>query len=152
REDIENRLFQGGPAQLAKTIIGGDRLSFDSAMDMLSIGYVHPLIQITFCIWAVGRAAGAIAGELDRGTMELLLAQPLPRWRVVLAHFCVDVITIPLICLSLWAGNCIGHWTLGPIQERPVELPEKSLVPIPPGFFAPRKTQEEVEAETRKRL
>ena len=48
-------------------------------MDMLSIGYVHPLVQIIFCIWAVGRASGAVAGELDRGTMELLLAQPLSR-------------------------------------------------------------------------
>ena len=50
-------------------------------MDMLSIGYVHPLMQTIFCIWAVGRASGAIAGEMDRGTMELLLAQPLARGR-----------------------------------------------------------------------
>jgi hypothetical protein len=33
-------------------------------MDMLSIGYVHPVMQFVFCISAVGRAAGAIAGEI----------------------------------------------------------------------------------------
>src|SRR5260221_3699560 len=49
------------------------RINLDHAMDMLSIGYVHPLMQTLFCIWAIGRASGAIAGELDRGTMELLL-------------------------------------------------------------------------------
>ena len=47
-------------------------MNLDRAMDMLSIGYVHPLVQTIFCVWAVGRASGALAGELDRGTMELL--------------------------------------------------------------------------------
>ena len=50
-----------------QTIIGGDASDLDRAMDMLSIGYVHPLVQTILCIWAVGRASGAIAGELDRG-------------------------------------------------------------------------------------
>jgi ABC-2 type transport system permease protein len=149
REDIEARLFQGGPAQIAKTIIGGDRLSFDSAMDLLSVGYVHPIIVITFCIWSVGRAAGAIAGELDRGTMELLLAQPLARFRIILAHFFVDLITIPLLCLSLWGGNWLAYQTIGPIQERPVKLPEKAG---PMALMAAREPSEEAKAVARKRL
>jgi ABC-2 type transport system permease protein len=85
-------------------------------MDTLSIGYVHPLVQTLFCIWAIGRASGAIAGELDRGTLELLLAQPLPRYRIVLAHLVVDLVTIPLLCLSLWAGTWLGVWLVSPIQ------------------------------------
>jgi ABC-2 type transport system permease protein len=147
REDIEARLFQGGPAQIAKTIIGGDRLSFDSAMDLLSVGYVHPIIVITFCIWSVGRAAGAIAGELDRGTMELLLAQPVARFRIILAHFFVDLITIPLLCLSLWAGNCLAYRMIGPIEERPVKLPERKI-----GFLPAREPSEEARAVARQRL
>jgi ABC-2 type transport system permease protein len=117
-QDIRDKLFEG-PGKIVRTIIGGERLDLDSAMDMLSIGYVHPLMQALFCIWAVGRAAGAIAGEIDRGTMELLLAQPLPRWRLVLGHFLVDLLTIPILCLSLWAGNWLGGWIISPIQIRP---------------------------------
>jgi ABC-2 type transport system permease protein len=84
-------------------------------------------MQAIFCIWAIGRAAGAIAGEIDRGTMELLLAQPLPRYRVVLAHFCVDLFTIPVLCLSLWGGTWLGTWLVGPI-----EINQESVSKLPP--------------------
>jgi ABC-2 type transport system permease protein len=91
-------------------------------MDLLSVGYVHPLVQTIFCIWAVGRASGALAGELDRGTMELLLAQPLSRARLVLAHFCTDLVVIPVLCLSLWAGTCLGNWLVGQITPQPPDV------------------------------
>ncbi len=102
-----NIIFKG-PGKIIETLAGGERVDLTRSSDMLTIGYVHPLVQTIFCVWAVGRAAGAVAGEIDRGTMELLLAQPLPRWRLVLAHFCVDLLTIPLVCLSLWAGSWLG--------------------------------------------
>jgi ABC-2 type transport system permease protein len=125
---MQDVLFKG-PGKVLRTLMGGERIQLDNAMDMLSIGYVHPLMQTVFCIWAIGRAAGAIAGELDRGTMELLLAQPLPRSRLVLAHLVVDVLTIPLLCLSLWAGTCLGNWLLGPIEIQPLPT-----VPVKPAY------------------
>jgi ABC-2 type transport system permease protein len=121
--DVESVLFKG-PGKIIRTLMGGESITFDRAMDMMSIGYVHPLMQTIFCIWAIGRAAGAIAGEIDRGTMELLLAQPLARFRLVLAHFCVDLVCIPVLCLSLWAGNWLGVWLVGPIE---VQLPSSKL-------------------------
>lgn len=117
RQDVEEHLFQGS-GKIVKSIIGGDRISLDHAMDMLSIGYVHPLMQTLFCVWAIGRASGAIAGEIDRGTMELLLAQPLARFRVVLAHLLVDVVVIPVLCLSLVGGTALGSVIVGPIVPK----------------------------------
>jgi ABC-2 type transport system permease protein len=131
-KDVEDVIFQQGIGKVIRTVIGGEELQLDNAMNLLSIGYVHPLMQTIFCIWAVGRAAGAIAGELDRGTMELLLAQPLARWRLVLAHFCVDLVTIPVLCLSLWAGNWVGAWLITPIQ---VEQPKFKKPPPRPGYL-----------------
>ena len=126
-KDIEEVVFEG-PGKFLRTVIGGERVSLDSAMDMLSIGYVHPLMVTIFCIWGVGRAAGAVAGEIDRGTMELLLAQPVARWRLILAHFLVDLLTIPVLCLSLWAGNWIGAWAVTPIEiEKPALKLESPL-------------------------
>src|SRR5262249_20664933 len=113
--DLEAQIFSG-PGQITRTIIGGEQVHLDSAMDILTVGYVHPLMVAVFCIWGVGRAAGAIAGEIDRGTMELLLAQPLARWRVVLAHLLVDLITIPVLCLALFAGNGLGARAITPIK------------------------------------
>jgi ABC-2 type transport system permease protein len=125
-KNFANVLFSG-PGKVIQTLIGGETIQLDRAMDILSIGYVHPLMQAVFCIWAVGRAAGAVAGEIDRGTMELLLAQPLARYRLILAHLCVDLVTIPALCLCLWAGNWLGHWLVGPIH---VEVPELEGLPI----------------------
>jgi ABC-2 type transport system permease protein len=121
---LEEAVFEG-PGKIVRTLMGGENIQLNRAMDVLSIGYVHPLVQTILCIWAIGRAAGAITGEIDRGTMELLLAQPLARFRVVLAHLCVDLVTIPLLCLALWAGTWLGTWLVGPIQVRvPPELEE----------------------------
>src|SRR6516225_11211414 len=91
-----------------RTIIGGESISLFRITDMLSVGYVHPLMLILFCVWAIGRASGAVAGEIDRGTMELLLAQPVARYRVVLTHLCADLLTLPVLCLSLWFGIWLG--------------------------------------------
>jgi len=119
REEV---LFQG-PGKAIRTLIGGENVDLDKAQDLLSIGYVHPLMVIIFCIWAVGRAAGAIAGELDRGTMESLLAQPVARWRLLLAHLIVDAVTIPILCLCLWAGNGVGVWLIGPqVKVNPIDV------------------------------
>jgi ABC-2 type transport system permease protein len=111
-QQIEEVIF-GGPRKILKALLGGEGISIFRAKDTWTIGYIHPLTQTILCVWALGRAAGAIAGEIDRGTMELLLAQPLPRYRLVLAHLCMDAITIPLVCLSLLTGNFLGSWLVG---------------------------------------
>ncbi len=127
QRDIEHIVFNG-PGKIMRTVIGGDNIRTDRAMDMISIAYVHPLVQTIFCIWAVGRASGAIAGEIDRGTMELLLSQPLARTRVLLAHLWVDVLSIPLLCLSVWVGTCVGAWLITPIEVRFPEDPRFALL------------------------
>ncbi|HEX5270081.1 MAG TPA: ABC transporter permease subunit, partial [Gemmataceae bacterium] len=130
-KNFANVLF-AGPGKVIQTLIGGENIQLDRAMDILSIGYVHPVMQFVFCIWAVGRAAGAIAGEIDRGTMELLLAQPLARRRVILAHFYVDLLVIPALCLCLWAGNWLGYWLVGPIHVEVPDLPDLPIKLPPP--------------------
>jgi ABC-2 type transport system permease protein len=127
-------LFEG-PGQIIKTLIGGERINLGRAMDVLSIGYVHPLVQTLLCIWAIGRAAGAITGEIDRGTMELLLAQPVPRSRVVLAHLYVDLLVIPLLCASVWAGTLLGVSSVG--QIKPSALPPQLAGRLPAQALTP---------------
>ena len=154
---VQNVLF-GGPGKVLRTLMGGERIQLDSAMDMLSIGYVHPLMQTIFCIWAIGRAAGSVAGELDRGTLELLMAQPLPRYRLILAHLCVDAATIPILCLSLWVGTALGNWLMGPIEVQPLpETPHKPAYLVELGPFKvrlenPGPTMQPQSAETKNRL
>jgi ABC-2 type transport system permease protein len=133
-QDVQQTFF-AGPGKIVQSLIGGEDISLFRVKDALTIGYIHPLTQTILCIWAIGRAAGAVAGELDRGTMELLLAQPVPRYRVILAHLCVDCLTIPVLCLSLWAGNWIGAGLIGLHEEG--QGPGVQGPAISPMIFAP---------------
>jgi ABC-2 type transport system permease protein len=99
--------------QLVQAIIGGEQVELDKSDNFMSIAYVHPLPLTILGIFAIGRAANAIAGEIDRGTMELLLAQPIRRTQLVLAHLVVDMIVIPALCLAMWVGTYCGTWWNG---------------------------------------
>jgi ABC-2 type transport system permease protein len=111
--DLLKALLFKGPGKIVQTLLGGETIQVDRPQDMFSIGYVHPLTQVILCVWAVGRSASALAGEIDRGTIELLLAQPVARARLVLAHLLMDLFAIPVLCLSLWSGTCLGAWLTG---------------------------------------
>lgn len=115
-EDAFQKQFFSGPGKVVQSIMGGENVRFNEPQDMLAIGYLHPVIQILLCIWAVGRASGAVAGEIEKGTMELLLAQPLKRNRVILAHLAVDALVLPLLALSVWFGTMIGTQLAGPFE------------------------------------
>lgn len=75
-------LFASGviPSQFAQ-FGGGDVFSLSGA---IALGFVHPLAVILACVFAVGFTTAAIAGERQRGTLEVLLARPIGRNAVYL--------------------------------------------------------------------
>jgi ABC-2 type transport system permease protein len=93
--------------------------------------------------------------------MELLLAQPVARSRLILAHLCVDLLTIPILCLSLWAGNWAGALLIGrtitpeevPLKERP---PGPNIVvevgPLRVRLEQPPRTAREPSEHDRRRM
>ena len=117
--------------QLVQAIIGGEQIELNKSDNFMSIAYVHPLPLTILGIFAIGRAANAIAGEIDRGTMELLLAQPIRRTQVVLAHLVVDMVVIPSLCLAMWVGTYCGTWLNG------LQTSENALQHIDPLRFLP---------------
>jgi ABC-2 type transport system permease protein len=128
--DALRRVVFQGPGQIMQALMGGGDVRIDYAADLVSISYVHPLTQTALCVWAIGRAAGAIAGEIDRGTMELLLAQPLRRRQVIVAHLLVDAVTIPTLCLGLWLGTLAGAALAGFVgAEGPLHVDPLDFLP-----------------------
>lgn len=111
-DKIRDTIFAGSGTAL-QALMGGEDIHIENAQDMMTVGFMHPLVITIVSIWVIGRASAAIAGELDRGTMELLLAQPIRRSQVILAHLLVDLTTIPLICLAMWLGMWFGTWVFG---------------------------------------
>src|SRR5207249_2105724 len=54
------RFLFADAGQIIKTLMGSD-VDVTKALDMLSIGFVHPVVQIVLCVWALGRSSGALA-------------------------------------------------------------------------------------------
>ncbi len=107
------RLMEG-PVEIVEALLGGRFIDLTRPSNTLAMGYIHPFVIMVLCLWAIGRAGGALAGETDRGTMELLLAQPIRRRNVVLTHLMVDLLVIPILCLWLVLGTRIGTLIFGP--------------------------------------
>ncbi len=71
---------------------------------------VDPTLFLTCGLWAVARGSDAVSGELNRGTMEMLLAQPVPRYQIVLVQAVVTTICAAMLCLVVLLGVSIGVW------------------------------------------
>jgi ABC-2 type transport system permease protein len=106
-------VFVRGPSKVSQAALGWGDMNFDNPDDFLAIGLLHPIVLVLVLVWSVGRAAGAVAGELDRGTMELLMSQPVPRGHLIRAHLLVDCVVLPVVCLSFFAGTQFGLWAVG---------------------------------------
>ncbi|MBM3980968.1 MAG: hypothetical protein FJ304_11910 [Planctomycetes bacterium] len=112
-EKVLESVFVRGPSKVSQAALGWGEMKFDDPGDFLAIGLLHPIVLALCVVWGIGRAAGAVAGELDRGTMELLMSQPVPRNRLVFAHLAVDCLVLPALCLSFFAGTQFGLWAAG---------------------------------------
>ncbi len=66
-------------------------------------------LPLVLAIYGIGLAVGLVTGEVESGTMDLLLAHPLPRWRVVLEKYAAMAAALFAICLifglTLLAGG-----------------------------------------------
>lgn len=125
--DLKTILFAGS-GKVFQAILGGEAVDLSKTGELLSIGYVHPLPQTILMIWALGRGTSAIAGEIERGTMELLVSQPIPRWKIVTSNLMVDMVTIPTLALCMFLGTYIGT-TLVPLNNSLLDPTPLDLTP-----------------------
>ena len=126
---FEDVLFKG-PGKVSQAALGWGDLNFERPNDFLAMGMLHPIVLTLCVVWAVGRSSSAVAGEIDRGTMELLMSQPVPRNRLILAHFLVDLIVLPTICLAFFLGTQFGLAVVGdfiPDYSSLKELNERNM-------------------------
>jgi len=61
--------------------------------------YVMEYVPLILAIYAIVNGTGALAGEEEQGTLELLLSLPLSRWQIVLMKAVAMMIAVLLIVL-----------------------------------------------------
>ncbi len=71
----------------------------------------EPMLISLICGWAIIRGSDVVSGELSRGTLEMLLSQPISRREHFLRHAKYTVSLLAVLCLLVWFGMAMGVWT-----------------------------------------
>lgn len=87
----------------------------------ITIGTQHPIAIAMLGIFAVGATATAIAGERQRGTLEVLLARPVSRVTVYLSLLIGLLLVVGLVLATLIGGFIVGSAIQGVLDELPLE-------------------------------
>ena len=68
----------------------------------------HPVIVLTVLSWAMSRGAGAVAGEIERGTIDVTLSRPISRRTYLTSHILFALLGFVVLVAALVAGNLVG--------------------------------------------
>jgi ABC-2 type transport system permease protein len=82
----------------------------------IAVTFDEPIVVLCVSVFAIARGSDVVSGEINRGTMELLLAQPVGRWQVLASQAIVTVVGIVLLSLTAWLGTLAGIMT-NTVQE-----------------------------------
>jgi ABC-2 type transport system permease protein len=93
---------------------GGDIFSLSGS---IALGAIHPISLILNAIFAVGFSAAAVAGERQRGTLEVLLARPLSRRTVYLTLLAATLGFVALTLAATIIGAVVGSVLAGVSDE-----------------------------------
>ena len=86
-------------------------LGIDALAAWVTVGQEHPLFLGASALFLIGGGVRAIAGELEGGTLELVLTRPVSRVRYLLSWIAVLVPGALAIALAYSLG-CILAWEL----------------------------------------
>jgi len=80
----------------------------DSSTTLVLSFWIHPVIVMILAVWPITRAAGGFAGEIERGTLDLVLSRPVSRAEYLASHVVVAVLGLVALAASLILGNLFG--------------------------------------------
>jgi len=78
----------------------------------VALVYAHPLIVFGAIVWAVARGSDCVSGEIGRGTMEMLLAQPIWRTSVYATQALITILGSAVLASATWCGTAVGLATV----------------------------------------
>jgi ABC-2 type transport system permease protein len=78
----------------------------------IAVAYDDPIVLLLVTVWAISRGSDAVSGELNRGTMEMLLAQPVTRLGVLGTQAAVTLGGAALLAGVALLGTSVGLATI----------------------------------------
>ena len=96
----------------------------------LAMTFDKPVLLLCILVWSISRGSDVVSGEINRGTMEMLLSQPISRLRLLSTHAAVCVGGLLSLCGCVWLGLYLGIHT-NSVKETVTPTLELSLLFIP---------------------
>jgi len=93
---------------------GGDIFSLTGSV---ALGFIHPFAVALNMVFAVGFAGAAIAGERQRGTLEVLLARPISRRGLYLTAAVATALFVAITVAAQTLGTLLGAAVTGRVDE-----------------------------------
>ncbi|MCB9452729.1 MAG: ABC transporter permease subunit [Anaerolineaceae bacterium] len=115
-----------------KALLGeaADAAAFLTPEGFLAI-YVVAFTPVYLAVYLVMMGLGVTAGEEERGTIDLLMSTPTPRWQVIVEKFLAILVIIVLILAINYVLGLIGLLITPEVAVSPVRLAEGSLAMLP---------------------
>lgn len=99
---------------LISDIGGGNIFTLGGA---IALGFIHPIAVALICVFAVGFAASSVAGERQRGTLEVLLARPISRRSLILTLYAATVVFVAIELAAFLLGTVVASVLWGVAAE-----------------------------------
>lgn len=100
------RFGEDGGGRLMRAM-GGSDVEFSTAL-LEVMFWVHPFLWAPVVAWAIGRGSLAVGGEVERGTLDLVLSRPISRSSYLLAQVATGVLGLALMAGALVVGNQVA--------------------------------------------
>ncbi|HXY68278.1 MAG TPA: ABC transporter permease subunit [Gemmatimonadales bacterium] len=96
-------------------LLNQDLLVGVSVRGIVGVGYAHPFALIMMAVWAVRVPCAALAGEIGRGTMDIVASRPVARSSQVAAAAAALLAGLTVLAGAAWLGTLVGL-TLRPLE------------------------------------
>ena len=103
-----NKLVQSYPEAIKGLVSFGGVVDYTSGPGYLGSELFAFMVPLLLLVAAIGAGARAIAGEEERGTLDLLLALPLSRRRVVVEKLAAVLGELVVLGLVLWLSIVVA--------------------------------------------
>jgi ABC-2 type transport system permease protein len=120
------------PALRAFTRTRPEFIAMSGLEGYLALGFTHPLYIVLTSAAVVGFAARSLAGEIERGTIQLALARPISRP----AAYTARVVGVAAVCLALSIAGPLGMVVGLALVKPDGTLHPAHLVPLAAGTAA----------------
>ena len=107
------------PPQIQR-VLGDQIMAQFSVNGAVAFGYMHPMVLTLSIIVAIVLPGRHVAGEIEKGTLELLFSLPIKRSAVVLSLWVFSGMALLGLVIGGWMGSGVGLWLFPEARSVPI--------------------------------